>query len=159
MKISGKELLFDIANMAYTIADTGELNRHTLHRVRDICEEGNIQRVERVLHLAYSNVIGVLHPVMRAPKGMTDEDCGRTPGDFEFRFIDNCRLRSNLTAEARLRIKEMIREYMVCMVLHDWLTITLPEAADVWKDKYETAYRALGETASVNIKKRRVSFL
>lgn len=143
MKLTKKSLLYDISNLAYTIADTGEHDRHTLHRVRDICQDGNIDRVSRVLCLAYSNLLSVLLPVLSAPRLDINKDLSVVPHDYEFCFRSDRSLRFRLTLEWKLKIKETAREYMVCLVLADWLAITLPEAADVWKFRAEAAFASL----------------
>lgn len=140
MKLTKKSLLYDIANMAYLIADTGEHDRHTLHRVRDICQDGNIDRVSRVLGLAYSRLLAVMIPVLRVPEISLRHDFSATPHDYEFAFREDRNMKYALTTEKKLRIKELCREYMVCMVLADWLAVTMPEAADVWKERMEKAF-------------------
>lgn len=148
MKLKKKALLYDIANIAYTVADTGEHNRHTLHRVRDICQDGNIDRVARVLGLAYANILTVLLPVLDRPKTDINRDSSASPHDYEICFRNDRTLKYLLTKERQLKIKESAHEYMVCMVLADWLGITLPEAADVWKYKAECALEAIADTVA-----------
>ena len=144
MKITKKSLIYDISNMAYVVADFDPAN-HSLHRVRDICQDGNIDRVARVLGLCYSKVISLLFPVLQPPRCDENRDCLAEPHDFEFIFRKEGSLRFLLTKEIKLNIRETIREYMVTSVLADWLGITLPEAADVWKFKAETAFSSLQE--------------
>ena len=138
MKIKREALIYDIANMAYVIADTGDDGRHSLHRVRDICESGNIDRVSRMLGLAYSQLLSVLLPVLTSPKFDPHRDLSVGVHDYEFRLNLKGHHKYALTKERQLKIKEFSHEYMVCMVLADWLGVTMPEAADVWK------YRAAG---------------
>lgn len=143
MKLSRKSLLYDISNLAFTIADTGDNNRHSLHQVRDICEDGNIDRVNAVLHLAFSKVVAILSRPRKSRKGklntLPSEECKPTvpPDDFQ--------LHIKLPPEMEFNLKETIREYLVCCVLADWLAITLPEAADVWKFRAEACFSALQE--------------
>ena len=148
MKLQKKALLYDIANLAYTIADTGEYTRHTLHRVRDICEDGNIDRVSRVLGLAYSRILTILLPLITAPQINICKDNSAKPHDYEICFRHDGNLKYTLTKERKLNIKELCHEYMVCMVLADWLAITLPEAADIWKFRAEGAIKALKEISA-----------
>lgn len=143
MKLSKKALLYDISNMAYLIADTGEPLNHTLHRVRDICEDGNIDRVSRILGLAYAKILDVLAPVSESRHIKIDRDLSVSPHNYEIRFSSSGRFRFTLTSEKKLKIKEIAHEYMVCMVLCDWLEVTLPVAADVWKYRAESALDAL----------------
>ena len=145
MKIRKKALLYDIANMAYMIADTGEPLNHSLHKVRDICEEGNIDRVSRILGIAYAEILNVLSPVM-SPSGLNPcRDNSSVPHDYSIEFSDNEFLRFRLTTERKLKIRERAHEYMVGMALADWLGMTLPPAADVWKERAEEAICSLKE--------------
>ena len=143
MKIRKKGLLYDIANMAYVIADTGDADRHVLHQVRDICEEGNIDRVSRVLGLAYSQLLAVMIPVIESPRISVHHDFSATPHDYEFRLRTDGAMKFFLTKERQLKIKETCHEYMVCMVLADWLGTVFPIAADVWKFRMEGALESL----------------
>ena len=118
MKLTKKTLLYEISNMAYLIADTGDDSIHGLHRVRDICEEGNIDRVNQVLSLAQAIAKDVLSPLRNMPKTLKD------------------------------RIRETVREFMICMVLADWLGVTYPEAAEVWRRRWEKALESLKQIAS-----------
>lgn len=34
-------------------------------------------------------------------------------------------------------LQELIREFLVCRVLHGWLSVTLPEAAAMWHERAE----------------------
>lgn len=148
MKINKKALLYDIENMAYTIADTGEPGRHTLHRVRDICQDGNIDRVARVLGLAYSNVLSVLTPVLEQLRMDIDKDYSSEAHDYIFKFRQDNQMRFRLSKESKLKIKETVHEYMVSKVFEDWLGITLPEAADVWKYKAEVCFSVIQDLVS-----------
>ena len=148
MKLSYKSIVYDIENLAYAIADTGEAGRHTLHRVRDICQDGNIDRVARILGLAYSNILTVLLPVLSPPRFNPDKDQSATPHDYNLKLREDASLKYMLTKERKLKIKETSHEYMVAMALADWLGITLPEAADVWKFRAETALDSLKELVS-----------
>ncbi|MCH5226063.1 MAG: hypothetical protein J1D77_08665 [Muribaculaceae bacterium] len=143
MKLLKKALLYDIANMAYLIADTGNDASHSLHRVRDICQEGNIDRVSRVLGIAYSNLLDVLRPILISLPIDENRDHSKTPHDYLFLFRrDHCH-GYRLTPEVKLKIKETTHEYMVCLVLADWLDVTFPEAADVWRFRFEQALESL----------------
>ena len=148
MLIKRKALLYDIENLAYTIADTGEFNRHTLHRVRDICQDGNIDRVNRVLALSYSKVLTVLMPIICKPTPSGFGSHEETDIDFHILLNKKGDARFRITREREFNIKETIHEYLVCCVLADWLAITLPEAADVWKFRAEMALESLEETVS-----------
>lgn len=147
MKLKKKALLYAISNMAYVIADEGDPSDHSLHRVRDICEDGNIDRVSRVLGLAYSNILSVLIPLIESPRMDINRDNSEIPHDYEINFRCDSNLKFSFTKERKLKIKETAFEYMVSMVLADWLGVTYPIAADVWKFRAQQALEVLKEEA------------
>ncbi len=55
------ELLHSISNLAYVIAYVSEDKEspHTLHQTFDICEEGNLERVDSLLRLAAAEISAV----------------------------------------------------------------------------------------------------
>ena len=149
MKLKKKALLYDIANMAFTIADCGDPANHSLHRVRDICQDGNIDRVARVLGLAYSNILSALLPLLETPPKLDpNRDNSASPHDYYIYFRKRGNLRFLLTKERELKIKETAHEFMVSKVMYDWLGIVLPMAADVWKERMEHLLASLKEMAA-----------
>ena len=57
------ELLYDIKNYAYVEGDVMQVNtEHDRHQVQDIGETGNIDRVTKVLDLAYAESVEALFP-------------------------------------------------------------------------------------------------
>lgn len=146
MKILKKSLIYDIENMAYVIADNHDHSDNAIHRLRDICQDGNIDRVSRILGLAYSRLLTILFPILSPPLFDVNRDYSQIPHDYEFRFRTDRQLRFLLTKERQFHIKEAAHEYMVAMVLADWLEVTMPQAADVWKFKAENALSTLTDT-------------
>ena len=142
MKIKGEALLYDIANLAYVIADTGDYLNHGLHRVTDVCEEGNRDRVARVLGHAYAYAIDALAAVTEPPKIDINRDWSAKVRDYEIKFRKDC----GLSPQRKIRIKECVQEYMVTMVLSDWLGFTYPESADIWQEKAAEALASLSAT-------------
>lgn len=145
MKLHKKALLYDIANMAYIIADNHSDSDSAIHRLRDICQEGNIDRVSRVLGLAYANLLQILAPILTPGTINEHRDHSAQPHDYLFKFNECNRNRYRLTDEIKLKIKETAHEYMICMVLADWLAVILPAAADVWKFRFEQASLSIKE--------------
>lgn len=143
MKLKKKALLYDIENIAYVIADNHKADDTSIHRVRDICREGNIDRVARVLGLAYSQILVALSPITVSLPINENHDLSLHPHDYEINFRTDGDFKNLLTPEIKLKIKETAHEYMVAMVLDDWLAITFPVAADVWKYKAETSFESL----------------
>ena len=121
MIIKHKDLLHDISNLAYVIADVceGRESPHSLHQIYDICEEGNIDRVNSLLTLAAAEVAAALSPI---------GSISRRKELYRLKF-------KGISKEYAFKITELIREYMVTSVLHGWLAITLPSGASFWNDR------------------------
>lgn len=141
--IKKKALLYDIENIAYVIADNGVAG-HSPHRVFDICRKGNIDRVARILGLAYAKVQYVLSPLLEVPPMFRDFDFSVIPRNYRFRF------KCGLPAEKILKIKETVHEYMVCMVLADWLGITMPAEAKVWEERAAVCLNELAGSSIIS---------
>ena len=106
---------------------------HSLHQTFDICEAGNIDRVNLLLSLAFSEVGLVMRGVTESPTAR-DVLSNSDPFPGEFRLM----LSAGAGSEAwRIRVKEAVHEYLVARVLEGWLSVTLPEAAEFWKQLAE----------------------
>ena len=147
MRISRESLEYDIANLAFIIRDSVETERHGMHCLADICQEGNIDRVRGVLIIAYSEILTVLSPLLASP--CKPSGCFHKKEDREkecqeyFAIPLSVEFQRRIKPEIKMKIRETAREYMICRVLADWLTITYPEQAEIWKKKYEAMLLSL----------------
>ena len=58
-----EQILYDIKNVAYIEGHKlDEKQQHIQHTIVDICEEGNIDRVNRILYNVYLSVVEMLYP-------------------------------------------------------------------------------------------------
>ena len=129
MIIYRKDLLHEISNLAYVIADVseGKESPHSLHQTFDICEEGNICRIDSLLSLSAAEAAAIVAPL---GKLMTRKD--------DYRLV--IKEHPKWVAE---KAAGLIREYMVAAALHGWLSVTLPTAAPFWADRKEQTAEAL----------------
>ncbi len=120
MKIDRDIIIEDVADLAYVVGDvhSGERSAHRLHQTFDICAEGNIDRVNRILDLGTAEINLMLRHY-RHDIGVRDQ------------LVEKC-----------------VHEYLVARVMADWLAVTLPEAADVWKEKASEARSALASATT-----------
>ena len=148
MKLKKKALLYDISNLAFIIAETYAVPQKSCPYVciTDICEEGNRDRVARMLGLAYSIVVDTLRPILDMPPLSLCHDFSKDVKDYPLKFADSPQ-GSSLTDAARLHIIETVREFMVTMVMADWLSIVYPPAASIWKEKALALKNALAQAA------------
>lgn len=133
-----EELLYDIRNLAYVEGDTmGEDKEHSRHQVTDICEEGNIDRVLRVIGTAFSECVETLYPYTK------EALCGLNSWHTDIPQTDCTEYSIPLDVPTgfsgtTLRLLEkLVHEYMVSRALADWMSIVKPEAEERWTRKYE----------------------
>lgn len=135
MKINRQDLIYDIRNLAFVTADICEDTEspHTLHQTFDICEEGNISRVDNLLSLAAAEVASAIAPIgsLSSRKGGYTLCLRQKPPHTE------------------KVVTELTREYMVACVLYGWLSVTLPAKATFWKARREDTMASI-EAAVVN---------
>lgn len=132
------QLMYDIKNYAYIEGSVmpKETECHNRHMVQDVGEEGNEDRVGRVLDLCHAKAKELLYPytkheihnselnnILHKPKvyGIVM----KVPGDFSQTTL--------------ILLERLIHEYFVCRVLQDWMSITNPGKADTWRLKAEEA--------------------
>ena len=180
-----EELLYDIRNNAYVEGDVMQAKtEHDRHQVQDIGEDGNIDRVTRVLDLAHAECEEALFPYTKEnveqesemddtptyiepTADAEDTMAGSEETLAEEEFTDDTPvvkptgdyvirlLVPDEYSKTTLRlIVRYIHEYMVCRVLSDWMSITNPPAAANWKAKQDEALEGMKE--AVNFRTGRV---
>ena len=179
MTFKRDELLYDIRNNAYVEGDVMQAKtEHDRHQVQDIGEDGNIDRVTRLLDLAHAECEEALFPYTKEdveqetemddtptyveptadaegtvadPEVFTDDTTASKPtGDYVIRLL----VPDEYSKTTVRLIVRYIHEYMVCRVLSDWMSITNPPAAANWKAKQDEALEGMRE--AVNFRTGRV---
>jgi hypothetical protein len=129
-------LLYDIKNIAYVEADIMETDdAHQRHQVFDIGEDGNVDRVTRVLDLAFAACVELCYPFAKTPARpyMEITDTFRETDVY----ILSLRVPEDFSATSHILLENMIHEILVDAVLADWLSITKPGAEKKWMEKLE----------------------
>lgn len=129
-------LIYDITNCAFVQGDVIRTkDEHERHQVMDIGEEGNVDRVTRVLNLAYQECVDMLYAYTKAdvaPISSLDNTFGE-PQVYKMRLL----VPKNFAKGTVALLKNLIHEYLVCRVLEDWKGITYPEVSGSWREKVE----------------------
>lgn len=135
LKFYRKELLYDAENYAHVEGDVMTAgNDHARHQLMDICQEGNIDRVTRVLNLVYSECVEALYPYTKRELPEHEvrlDDMHREPEEYVIKLS----LPEGFSATTLRLLRDTIHEYMVCRVLADWIGITYPEGSVKWAQK------------------------
>lgn len=150
-----KHLLYDIRNVGFVEGDimTDE-QYHQRHVVQDVGEEGNVDRVTRILDLAHSECVEMLYPFTQREID-TDVLDDRLMDKEVYGIIMNV---PTTFSQTTLRTLEyLVHEYMMCRVMADWLSITNTPKAAVWEAKLEELKTAIRNKARMRRGRLRIS--
>ena len=131
------QLLYDIKNYAYiegSVMDTE--SNHNRHMVQDVGEEGNVDRVTRVLNMTVAKCRELLYPYTKNELHRTElNDILREPKVYGIVLS----VPADFSQTTLYLLENLIHEYLVCKAVSDWLSITNPAKAQVWEAKAEDA--------------------
>lgn len=145
------QLLYDIKNCAYIegsvmAADT----EHNRHMVQDVGEDGNVDRVTRVLNLTMAMCREMLYPYTKNDVHRPElDDKLREPNTYGIVLS----VPEDFSQTTLYLLENLIHEYLVSKALADWLSITNPAKSQIWEVKAEDAKREI-ET-NMNARKSR----
>lgn len=132
-----EQLLYDIKNYAYiegSVMDTD--SNHNRHMVQDVGEDGNVDRVTRVLNLTVAKCRELLYPYIKKELFRTSlNDNLREPKVYGIVLS----VPTDFSQTTLNLLENLIHEYLVCKAVADWLTITNTAKAQVWEAKAEEA--------------------
>lgn len=128
------ELLYDIKNVAFVEGDVipggTENNRH---QTIDIAEEGNIDRVTRILDLVFAEIVESLYILTKCDaEDGTIKDDTFTETDV---YTANLNVPDDFSDTSAEYLEKLIHELLVAKVLGEWLAITYPTASEKWQIK------------------------
>lgn len=131
-------LLYDAENLAYVIGDTLKTDdAHERHQIQDIAQDGNIDRVTRVLDLAHAACVEMLYPYT---KGECDDGMSLDDAFAESQlYTITMDVPKKFSATTARLLEQLIHEYLVCSVLSDWLLVTHADLAETWLAKAQAA--------------------
>lgn len=143
MEIFSNEVLDDIRSAAWLESELHpELDRHRRHEMADICEDGNIERVWRVLALAEAEIRLALHRILYEKITLRADNSLDCPESWQFRFLPE-------PAPSLLSfIREKIHEYMVTRVMADRMGVLIRDSATIWEERVKEALAALNQAAA-----------
>lgn len=144
LKFYRENLDYSIGNMAYVESHVmGDESECRKHMVADILEPGNRDRVTRLLEVIYSGVVEMLYPYTKTTHD-DDEITDDLWNPSEYRI--EMRVPKTFSTTTLRLLNNLIHEYMVYRVLHDWLTVTgepNSNAAQHWLEKAAEAEKEI----------------
>ena len=138
------ELLYDIGNVAFVLGDVKpEEEQHSKHQLQDITQEGNIDRVTRMMDIAIAECTEILYPYTKAEaqdNAVMDDKLVETPCyDISLLMPDG------FSKTTQVLLVRYIHEFVVARVLMDWLLIADPagNGYESWSAKCASAKESI----------------
>ena len=147
------QLLYDIENNCYVEGHIIEEGGHDgiPHVVQDVGQEGNVDRVTRVLDIAHADIVERLYPFtqhgIRHP--VVDDRLREKAAYGIFLSVHGTFSQTTLNLLGKL-----IHELLVCIATADWLSITHTPKEEVWRRKAEAVINRINEIR--NFRHRRI---
>ncbi|MGN0875345.1 MAG: hypothetical protein ACI4OZ_09185 [Akkermansia sp.] len=135
------ELLYDVRTLAFVEADVTESeNVHLRHELADIGEDGNVDRVMRMMRLAVARCADLLSPYAKheVEDDEARDDVHEEPDAFEIVLS----LPDDFSKERLTLLEHAVHEYVVCSVMSDWVGVVCHSnvaLVQAWKDRVENA--------------------
>lgn len=139
VELQKNELVYDIKNTAYIFADSlksGDVDEHRLHNVFDVAEDGNRDRLARILDNTVEDCREMLYRFckMEMSGGGFDsdewEECVGSPTNEEDAYYLAMVMPSGFSKTSVHTMAVYIHDYIVYEALYEWLMIVYPDGAD-----------------------------
>ena len=131
------QLLYDIKNYAHiegSVMDTE--SNHERHMVQDVGEDGNVDRVTRVLNMSVAKCKELLYPYTKNDLHRTElNDNLREPEVYGIVLS----VPNSFSQTTLYLLEHLIHEYLVCKAVADWMSITNPSKTQIWEVKAKDA--------------------
>lgn len=154
LKFLWTELLYDIENNAYVVSDVMQDaslradNSHARHVTADVGEEGNSDRVRRILDMVHQEVKELLYPYCKEEVVAEEiSDKLEEPESYDVTLT----VPVTMSRTTMQLLSKLVHEYMVARVLADWLIETNATSSANWAAKAEAAQRDI--TAAKNFRR------
>lgn len=143
------ELIYDIRNIAYIygVAKSDKQPDVDNHLTFDIGEEGNVDRIARVLDLFFSEIQEALYPYTRSPL-LEGLGCGCEMNQRDDvldtereEYTLNMVVPSLMSRHTLTYAENWIHEFLVCRAFAEWLMLIGDSSFNVWLEKAEMAKR------------------
>lgn len=111
-------------------------NEHAKHQVFDIAQDGNIDRVNRILDLAHAECVEMMYPYTKEP--CDSEEVQDNSLSVKEQYQISMLVPDDFSKSTVSLITKLVHEYMVCRVLADWMSITNPSSQSNWQSKLDS---------------------
>ena len=156
------EIIYHIANDAYIQRQAANVGVD----VSDLCADGNIDHIERVLRLTFNGIVELLY---QATKASLSELPPAADGDgYELNEECNCECDGEKVFSIEMQVGAMsattinylydlIKEALIASVIADWLTIVAPDLSTIWQSKVESAQEEISSAINRRVRFARIT--
>lgn len=148
------QLLYDVKNAAYAEGHVmPPETKHSQHMVKDIGEEGNVDRVTRVFELEIARCREMLYPY-------TKHDVHKPVLDNKFKELESYGIVMHVpltfSQTTLVLLERLVHNYLVDKALADWMSITNPGKTETWLAKAAEAESEIRTTINSRMKRSRI---
>ena len=148
------QLLYDIENYAHVESHVMDSDgEHAKHMVADVGDDGNVDRVTRVLDLGVSMCRELLFPWSKEEIGDTEYD-DVLKESVEYRICLS--VPSTISQTTLSFVERQIHEYLVCRGVGDWLSMTNPVRSATWFAKAAEAEQEIRTSIHSRLERMRI---
>lgn len=135
------DIIIKTANMHYRVSNLAYIEAQSMEaapqRMTDICEDGNIDRVDDVMRTAVHEVYDLLLPYSKSVTGCdnTADDNEHTSGGWNILL----HLPDDFPEAEVDGIGTQAVEYISSRILKDWCALVKPESMPLWNERMQEA--------------------
>lgn len=151
------QIIYNISNVAYVEGDVAPQDAQPLrHHIQAIADEGNLDRINSLIDLAFAACVELLYPYTKQEIGefAEYEDIDNRPDHVGILEV-TLTLPSTFSATTLNLLAKLIDEYILCTVLAEWLNILDADASARWFLKAEAATERIKKALQQRIKRVR----
>lgn len=151
------QLMYDISNVCYVTGDVLKTDdEHARHQIIDVTEDGNVDRVTRMLDLAFGEVQQMLSAFTK--DAVTDGDITNDEFTETDTYVITLKVPSSIMKVTQNYLEQLIHNLLVDWAVMDWLTFTHPDKneASVWAAKAEDLKSKINAALSARNKRVRI---
>lgn len=149
------EIKYDIQNVAFAQGDVarvhdnyghdllGDRGENYMHQWKDVCEDGNWDRVKRMIDLALSDVEQMLYRFTATVLPMNGISLDNEQCCERKEYVLELKVTKEFSATSADYLLKLIHEYVIDSVLEDWASLTYPEAVTMWSAKKQETNRKI----------------
>lgn len=131
-------ILYDISNIAYITGDLVQ-DAKAQSGIQDVVNTGNVDRITRIMDKSYNELIVGLSAYNKVSLTVSGDVIETISSDNAFKEPSSYVLSLNMPVDFNKNIVSPItaacHEYMVCMSLFEWFSITKKDEAELYRIK------------------------